>query len=68
MVGSFDEEAADQVVLMNGDGSWRRLIRRADGTWYDTSRPNNRDETNLILLPGQAYYYIRRGSGAELNF
>lgn len=68
VVGSFDEEAADQVVLMNGDGSWRRLIRRADGTWYDTSRPNNRDETNLILLPGQAYYYIRRGSGAELNF
>ncbi len=68
VVGSFDEEAADQVVLMDSDGSWRRLIRRADGTWYDTGRPNNRDETNLILLPGQAYYYIRRGSGAELNF
>jgi len=68
VVGSFDEEAADQVVLMDSDGSWRRLIRRADGTWYDTARPNNRDETNLILLPGQAYYYIRRGSGVELNF
>ena len=68
VVGSFDEEAADQVVLMDSDGSWRRLIRRADGTWYDTGRPNSRDETNLILLPGQAYYYIRRGSGAELSF
>jgi autotransporter-associated beta strand protein len=65
VVGSFDENQADQVVIMD---PFRRLIRRSDGTWYDTGRPNNSGETDLKLLPGQAYYYIRRGAGADLDF
>jgi autotransporter-associated beta strand protein len=68
VVGSFDENLADQVVIMNSNGSWRRLIRRPDGTWYDTGNPNGQGETSLILMPGQAYYYIRRGGGATVNF
>jgi len=68
VVGSFDENQADQVVILNTNGSWRRLIRRPDGSWYDTGNPNSHGETSLILMPGQAYYYIRRGGGATVSF
>lgn len=67
-VGNFDEELADQVVVLNANGSWRRLIRRPNGTWYDTANPNSSGNTTLTLTPGQAYYYIRRNSSAELDF
>jgi hypothetical protein len=65
VVGSYDENKADQVVIMD---PYRRLIRRPDGTWYDTGNPNSQSETTLKLQPGQAYYYIRRGSSANLEF
>jgi hypothetical protein len=68
VVGDFDENKADQVVMMQPDGSWRRLIRRPDGTWYDTGRPNDAGETDLELNPGSAYYYIRRGGEANVDF
>jgi len=67
-VGSFDENQADQIVIMNSNGTWRRLIRRPNGIWYDTGNPNSQGETSLILMPGQAYYYIRRGGSATLSF
>jgi autotransporter-associated beta strand protein len=68
VVGSYDANAADQVVIYQTDGSFRRLICRPDGTWYDTGRPNNPGETDLLLMPGAAYYYIRRGGTATLEF
>ncbi|MGA1530709.1 MAG: LamG-like jellyroll fold domain-containing protein [Kiritimatiellia bacterium] len=68
VIGDYDENNADQVVILQTNGSWRRLIRRPDGTWYDTGRPNNPGETDLKLQPGEAYYYIRRGEAATLNF
>ncbi len=60
--GDFNQ--ADQVVIQNADGSWRRLMRRADGTWYDTANPTA-GNTTLQLAPGQGYYYIRRASGTQ---
>jgi len=64
-VGNYDEEQADQVIVLNPDGSFRRLIRLGNNTWYDTE---TRGATTLTLMPGQAYYYIRRSSGTTLNF
>ena len=64
-IGNYDEESADQIVLQNADGSWRRLIRQPGGTWYDTV---TRTTTTLTLTPGQAYYYIRRTSDTTVDF
>jgi hypothetical protein len=64
-VGSYDEEQADQVVIINSDGSFRRLWRLGNGTWYDTE---TQGATNLRLQPGQAYYYIRRDSSTTVEF
>jgi hypothetical protein len=63
-----DENLSDQVVVQRPDGSWRRLIRRSNGTWYDTENPNATSNTSLQLTPGQAYYYIRRSSNSTLTF
>ncbi len=67
-VGNFDETQADQVVIMNANGSWRRLIRRTNGTWYDTANPNSPANTTMTLTPGQGYYYLRRGGSTDVNF
>jgi len=63
-----NENLSDQVVVQRPDGSWRRLIRRSNGTWYDTDHPNSTANTSLQLSPGQAYYYIRRSSDTTLTF
>jgi hypothetical protein len=63
-----NETLSDQVVVQRPDGSWRRLIRRSNGTWYDTEHPNSTGNTSLLLTPGQAYYYIRRNSTTTLTF
>lgn len=63
-----DETLSDQVIVQRPDGSWRRLIRRSNNTWYDTDHPNSTGETSLQLTPGQAYYYIRRNSNTTLSF
>jgi hypothetical protein len=64
-VESYNDEAADQVVLLDSNGTWRRLIRRPTGIWYDTV---TRGSSNLTLMPGQAYYYIRRGADSTVSF
>lgn len=68
-IGSYDETQADMVYILEGT-KWRRLIRRPDGTWYDTATPNSKGETSLILMPGDSYYYIRRSGGNDdvINF
>jgi uncharacterized repeat protein (TIGR01451 family) len=63
--GSYNDEMADQVVLLDSSGTWRRLIRRPTGIWYDTV---TRGSSSLILMPGQAYYYIRRNSDSTVSF
>lgn len=64
-VGNSNDQLADQIILQNSDGSWRRLVRLSTGVWYDlTTRAN----ASLTLLPGQAYYYIRRDTDAAVDF
>lgn len=67
-IGNFSQEQADQVIIQNTNGSYRRLIRRPDGTWYDTANPNSSANTSLILEPGSSYYYIRRSSNTSVTF
>lgn len=61
--GGAGEEAADQLVLQNANGSWRRLIfvqgwgAPYDGNWFDLS--SFQIVTNK-LEPGAAYYYYRQ--------
>ncbi len=65
--GSFDEDSADQIVVANPDGSWRRLIRLPNNTWFDFGTGG---ATSLQIQPGQGYYYYRQpGTGAlEVHF
>jgi len=67
-VASYDSTLSDQVVILNANGSWRRLLRHPTSPshiWYDTQ---NMGPTTLQLEPGRAYYYIRRGTEADLTF
>ncbi len=62
--GDYDEEVADLIVLQNPDGSWRRLIRLPNDTWFDlkTGAP-----ATMMMRPGQAYYYYRQNSGGSMQ-
>ena len=64
-IGNFDETQADQIHLLNSNGSWRRLIRLGNNTWYDTQTQRT---TTLALTPGQAFYYIRRSHDTKVTF
>ena len=64
-VGHSDEALADQIILQNSNGSWRRLVRLSTGVWYDMSTPGT---ASVTLMPGQAYYYIRRDTDATVSF
>lgn len=63
-VGSYDETKADEIDLLNADGSWRRLIRLPTRVWYDTKTETN---TTHILTPGQAFYYQRQPGAGPLQ-
>lgn len=67
-VGSFTTGAADQVYVLNSNGSWRILTRRPNGTWRDSTLPADAPNTTLQLTPGQSYFYIRRGEESTLSF
>lgn len=69
-VGSYDEQQADQIIILEDSGAWRRLIRRPNRTWKDTgsANPNDRGNTTYRFAPGQAYYYIRSGGSTTLDF
>lgn len=64
-VGHSNEQLADQIILQNSDGSWRRLVRLSTGTWYDMTAAAT---ATLTLMPGQAYYYIRRNTDTVVDF
>ena len=71
--GGNCEEDADQLVLQNPDGTWRRLMyvqgwgAPCDGNWFDL-RTFLIVPTNEVLKPGAAYYYLRRGQATDLRF
>jgi len=64
-VGSGNEAEADQIILQNSNGSWRRLVRVSTGEWIDMSTGQ---AASVTLMPGQAYYYLRRDSSSTVNF
>ena len=64
-VASYNETQADQVILQNANGSWRRLVRLPTGVWFDMSSGVS---SSITLTPGQAYYYIRRSSNTTVEF
>ncbi len=70
--GAWAEEA-DQVVMPNSDGSWRRLMfvinwgPAYDGHWFDFSTWQI-VPTNEVIPPGAAFYYLRRGAATEVEF
>jgi len=71
--GAASEDQADQLILQNPDGSWRRLMyvdgwgAPYDGNWFDLSTFQI-VSTNEVLQPGAAYYYLRRGAATDLGF
>lgn len=72
-MGGATEEMADQVVIQNPDGSWRRLMfvtnwgAPYDGNWFDLSTYQV-VPTNAVFTPGDAFYYLRRGGETEVGF
>ncbi len=64
-IGNYNEDLADQLLIQHAGGTWRRLIRQPNGTWYDTQ---SRATTSVTLMPGEAYYYIRRASSSTVSF
>jgi len=71
--GGTWEEVADQIVIQNPDGSWRRLMYVTnwgpayDGHWFDFSTWQI-VPTNEVIPPGAAFYYLRRGAATEVEF
>ncbi|MBW7908932.1 MAG: hypothetical protein H3C50_08470 [Kiritimatiellae bacterium] len=63
-VGDYDEDAADQIMMANPNGSWRRLIRLPNNTWYDLGTGG---ATSLQIRPGQAYYYYRQSGAGTMR-
>ena len=61
---SFDDTKADTMAFLNPDGSWRRLLRLTDQSWYDAHTLTN---TTLVLQPGQAIYYNRQPGHGPLQ-
>jgi hypothetical protein len=57
---NWDETQADLVVLQNSDGSWRRIMRAGDDTWFDLS---TFAPANFNLSPGTAVYFYRQPAG-----
>lgn len=72
-VGAGDELDADMLIMMNSDGSWRRMMyvqgwgSPYDGTWFDLQ--TFQTVTNKFE-PGAAAYYYRQPSGgnADIRF
>jgi hypothetical protein len=63
-----DGELSDKIILLEPSGAWRQLIRRSNGTWYDTGNPNSQGNTSLQLEPGRAYFYLRRQGATTVTF
>ncbi|HMO52359.1 MAG TPA: autotransporter-associated beta strand repeat-containing protein [Kiritimatiellia bacterium] len=57
--GSWDENAADLIVIDDGGGNWRRIMRTGSGTWLDLK---TFAAPNITIQPGQGIYYLRQSS------
>ena len=66
-LGDNNEDLADMIVIQHANGTWRRLVRQTtpSARWYDMT---TRGATSVVLMPGEAYYYIRRGGSTSVDF
>ena len=64
-VGNDNEDLADIIAVQHADGTWRRIFRLDDGTWYDV---RTRGTTAVSLQPGEAAFYLRRGGSSTVSF
>jgi uncharacterized repeat protein (TIGR01451 family) len=56
----WDETQADLILVLNSNGSWRRIMRAGDGTWFDLTSFTT---TGLYFGPGTAVFYYRQPVG-----
>jgi len=72
-VGGASEDLADELVVQQADGTWRFLMYVTnwgvpyDGQWFDLNS-YEMVPTNEVLVPGAAYYYLRRGDATGVEF
>jgi hypothetical protein len=57
---NWDETQADLVLVLNSNGSWRRIMRAGDGTWFDLSTFAT---ATIQFGPGTAVFYYRQPVG-----
>lgn len=58
---NWDETVADMVVIDQGNGNWKRILRGGDGAWYDLDTFST---PSINLAPGSAVYYFHYGTGS----
>ncbi len=66
-LGDNNEDLADMIVIQHANGTWRRLVRQTtpSARWYDMTA---KGAASVILMPGEAYYYLRRGGATSVGF
>lgn len=63
-VGSFDENAADMILVLNSNGSYTPLQRLPNGTWLDLTTFTT---SSLRFTPGAGYWYYRAPSAPAMT-
>lgn len=64
--GDWDETVADLIVVDQGNGNWKRILRTGSNTWLDLDTFGT---PSLNLAPGSAVYYFHYGiSSLSINF
>jgi len=58
--GSFDENQADSIIILESNGSYVPLQRLPNGTWLDLTTFTTSTRT---FTPGRAYWYVRTPTG-----
>jgi hypothetical protein len=64
--GDWDETVSDLVVIDQGNGNWKRIMRTGSSTWLDLDTFST---PSVSLTPGSAVYYFHYGNSAlSINF
>jgi autotransporter-associated beta strand protein len=62
----WDETVSDLVVIDQGNGNWKRVMRTGSSTWLDLDTFST---PSVNLAPGSAVYYFHYGNSAlSINF
>ena len=62
----WDETVSDLVVIDQGNGNWKRIMRTGSSTWLDLDTFST---PSVSLTPGSAVYYFHYGNSAlSINF